>query len=269
MGLRTCGVVSSRRAPGLSWTRARAWLVRPTSLLIILLLVSACSVGDGTGGNVVASHAKPFEKGESDGRVKGDQAGHFSAKVDHPLVPLADVSLSILAGTDHGSEIRVESRVLKRTDRVAGVPVAVVDVKEYKEGGLIEHTLDFYSEDERGNVWYMGERVDDYQDGQIVGHGGEWLAGQGDARPGLFMPASPRVGQGFQQERAPGVAEDRSTVVEVGLEVRTPAGSFSDCFRTRDVAPLDNATEYKLYCPGVGLVREQGVGERVDLVGYR
>jgi hypothetical protein len=31
------------------------------------------------------------------------------------------------------------------------------------------------------------------------------------------MPEYPKVGQTFQQEREPGVAEDRSTVVAVGL----------------------------------------------------
>jgi hypothetical protein len=83
------------------------------------------------------------------------------------------------------------------------------------------------------------------------------------------MPAHPKVGQTFQQERAPGVAEDRSAVVAIGLEVRTPLRTFSDCIKTKDFAPLDNVTEFKLYCPGVGLVREEGVGERLDLVQYR
>jgi hypothetical protein len=198
----------------------------------------------------------------------------FSARVDHPLVPLASVPVTFFEGTERRflvfrSEVRVESRVLERTDSVAGVPVAVVDVKEYKDGQLVEHTLDYYAQDKEGNVWYLGERVDDIADGKVVGHRGEWLAGQDGARPGLFMPAHPEVGQTFQQERAPGVAEDRSTVVAVGLEVRTPLRTFSDCIKTKDVAPLDRVSEFKHYCPGVGLVREEGVGERLELVHYR
>ena len=58
-------------------------------------------------------------------------------------------------------------------------------------------------------------------------------------------------------------------VVAVGLEVRTPLRTFSDCIKTKDFAPLDNVTELKHYCPGVGLVREEGVGERLELVHYR
>ena len=211
--------------------------------------------------------------GEDDGGTES-AAPAFSAAVDHPLVPLSSVGLTVIEGTerDPGTgetvELRVESRVLDEPEVVAGVPVAVVDVKEYEDGDLVEHTLDYYAQRGDGSVWYFGEKVDDYEAGKLVGHTGQWLAGEDGAKAGLFMPADPAVGQKFEQEQAPGVAEDLSEVVAVGLEVRTPAGTFSDCVRTKDFAPLDNATEHKLYCPGVGLVREEAPGVRVELVRY-
>ncbi|MGH2948730.1 MAG: hypothetical protein ACRDPC_21160 [Solirubrobacteraceae bacterium] len=175
----------------------------------------------------------------------------------------------MLEGHEGGADIRVASRVVDEADRVAGVPVAVVEVKDYERGQLVEHTHDYYAQRDDGSVWYLGERINDYQDGKIVGHKGQWLAGRGNAKPGLFMPADPKVGEDFQQERAPGVAEDRSTVVALGVDVRTPAGSFSDCIKTKDFAPLDDVTEFKFYCPGVGLVREDLPDGRLDLVRYR
>jgi hypothetical protein len=240
---------------------------RGVTVLLVLaavffaLVASACS----------RDASRPPDSGEA---WRPPDAAQFSAKVDHPLVPLASVPVTIFEGTERRflvlrSEVRVESSVLERTARVAEVPVAVVEVKEYKDGQLVEHTLDYYAQDKEGNVWYLGERVDDIADGKVVGHRGEWLAGQNGAKPGLFMPAHPKVGQTFQQERAPGVAEDRSTVVAVGLEVSTPLRTFSDCIKTKDIAPLDRATEFKHYCPGVGLVREEGFGERLELVHYR
>jgi hypothetical protein len=39
--------------------------------------------------------------------------------------------------------------------------------------------------------------------------------------------------------------------------------------KTRDYAPLDKVTEFKFYCAGVGLVREDLEDGRVDLVRYR
>jgi hypothetical protein len=193
----------------------------------------------------------------------------FSAKVDHPLMPLSSVGFKVLEGREGSTRIRVEERVLERTRRVAGVPVAIVDVKEYENGELVEHTLDYFSQRRDGSVFYMGEHIDDYKDGKIVGHRGQWLAGKNGAKPGLFMPARPRVGQRFEQERAPGVAEDRSRVVALGRRVTTAVGSFDDCIKTRDFAPLDNQTEFKFYCPGPGLVREQARRTKVDVVRYR
>jgi hypothetical protein len=196
-------------------------------------------------------------------------SSQFSATVDNSLFPLATIRATIFEGTEGDAEIRSESRVLERTGRVSGVPVTVVDVREYEDGELVEHTRDYYAQHTDGSVRYMGEAVDDIEDGKVVGHEGQWLAGKGNAKPGVFMPADPKVGDAFQQERAPGVAEDRSEVVAVGLNVTTPAGRFDDCIKTKDFAPLDKNTEFKYYCAGVGLVREQFPEGRLDLVRYR
>ncbi len=193
----------------------------------------------------------------------------YRAKVDHPLVPLTSVRLTRFRGREEGTEIRVVSRVLKRTRRVAGVRVTIVAVREFEDGELVERTEDYFAEDKKGRVWYFGETVDDIEDGRVVGHDGQWFAGRNGALPGLFMPAKPKVGQLFEQERAPGVAEDRSKVVRLNVEVTTPAGEFDECIKTRDFAPLDDSTEFKFYCDGVGLVREQASDARLALVRYR
>jgi hypothetical protein len=213
--------------------------------------------------------------GEDNGTSGELDAARFQARVDHPLVPLSSVRRTVFEGSERDPdtgktiELRVESRVLQRTERVGGVEVAVVEVNDFEDGELVERTLDYYAQHEDGSVWYFGERVDDYEDGKVVGHKGQWLAGEGNARPGTFMPAEPKVGDVFDQERARGIAEDRSTVVAVALEVKTPAGTFSDCIKTRDLAPLDDVTEFKYYCPRVGLVREDPPGGRLELERFR
>jgi hypothetical protein len=188
--------------------------------------------------------------------------------VNHPLVPLKTVRTTVFEGTEEGAAVRAVSRVLDGTAKVSGVPVTAVDVREFEDGELVEHTRDYYASDETGAVRYMGESVEDIENGKVVGHEGQWLAGKGDAKPGIFMPADPKVGDAFEQERAPGVAQDRSEVVAVGLSVTTPAGRFDDCIKTKDFAPLDKNTEFKYYCARVGLVREQAPKARLDLVRY-
>jgi hypothetical protein len=198
----------------------------------------------------------------------------FSPVVTNPFFPLASVPSRVYEGEeteeDSGETVhtRVEETVLAETTVVAGVEVTAVEVKEYADDELIELTHDYYAQHRDGTVYYFGEDVDNYEDGQVVGHEGAWLAGEGENQPGIFMPANPEVGQTFEQERAPGIAEDRSTVVAGDQSITTPAGDFGGCIRTEDFAPLDNVTEHKYYCPDIGLVREEFDEGFLDLISY-
>ena len=230
----------------------RSLLFRALAMAVLMFLIGASGCG-----------------GDENGAVVLDPAEHSSV-VDNRFVPLASVREMDFEGAEQGGtvETRVEWRVRDETETIAGVEATIVDVKEYANGSLVEHTLDYYAQRADGTVLYLGEKVDDYKDGEIVAHGGQWIAGEGNAKPGLFMPAEPKVGEVFEQERAPGVAEDQSTVLNLGVGVKTPAGSFSDCLKTKDEAPLGGATEFKYYCPGVGLVREESGQNYLDLVRY-
>jgi len=250
-------------SPGRRWARrvGRAGTSLAAGLLLLALTASACGGG-----------GESSQPEQASGII---DPADYTATVDHPLVPLSSIRLTVFQGSERDAETgeavetRVESRVLEKSELVAGVEVTAVEVNEYEGDELVERTTDYYAQQPDGSVSYMGERVENYEDGEISGHEGQWLAGEGGAMPGLFMPAEPKLGQTFEQERAPGVAEDRSTVVAVGLDVTTPAGTFADCIKTEDFAPLDNTTGFKYYCPGVGLVREEFPGGGIDLVRYR
>jgi hypothetical protein len=189
--------------------------------------------------------------------------------VDHPLLPLRKVRTMLYKGRERGAGVRVESRVRGKRVRVAGVLATAVDITERENGKLVERSTDYYAQDRTGNVWYLGERVDDIENGKVTGHDGQWIAGRKGARRGLFMPAAPKVGQSFRQSRAPGVSRDRSTVVAVDAEVTTRAGRFTGCLKTRDTDLRGGSRpERKFYCPDVGLVREQPGNGIVDLVRF-
>lgn len=66
-------------------------------------------------------------------------------------------------------------------------------------------TTDFYAQDARGNVWWLGHDGADRP----------WRAGRGGAEAGLAMAATPRVGDGYRTAYVPGVVEDVATVVRV------------------------------------------------------
>jgi hypothetical protein len=58
-------------------------------------------------------------------------------------------------------------------------------------GRILEDATDFYAQADDGSVWYVGEDVDNYENGVVVDHEGSWLAGK-DGPPGMIMPADPR-----------------------------------------------------------------------------
>ncbi|HXG36294.1 MAG TPA: hypothetical protein VNL15_04935 [Dehalococcoidia bacterium] len=198
----------------------------------------------------------------------------FQAQITNPFFPLSSLKPKVFEGEHRDPEsgkvvrTRLESAVLPQRDTVAGVEVIVLQEKEYEDGELVESTLDYFAQHRDGSVYYFGERVDEYEDGKIVGHEGQWLAGSGRNQPGVFMPAQIAVGVTFEQEKAPKVAEDRSTVVATDQTVTTAAGTFSGCIKTEDFSPLDRVTEYKYYCPGIGLVREESPEGVIDLISY-
>ena len=53
------------------------------------------------------------------------------------------------------------------------------------------------------------------------------------------------------------MAEDRTKVIALNQTVATPAGEFTGCMKTEDFDPIDEVTEFKYYCPDVGLVKEE------------
>jgi hypothetical protein len=196
----------------------------------------------------------------------------FSSTITNPHFPLSSIRSKTFIGTttdDEGAavETRLDSRVLTAKERVAGIEVLVLEERAYEDGELVEVALDYFAQHRNGDVYYFGERVDNYEDGAFKDNHGQWLAGQNGAEPGIIMPAVPVVGKTYQQEFAPGVAEDKATVLSVADTVSVPAGAYSGCLKTRDFTPLEpGISETKWHCPGVGMVREEGDGSLNQLV---
>lgn len=134
----------------------------------------------------------------------------------------------------------------------------VIEEFEQEDGELVEVSRNFFATCYPArDVYYFGETVDDYEDGVIVGHDGEWRAGVDGAMPGIIMPDETfLLGARYMQEIAPGVAEDRAEHVEDGLTMDLPAGRFHNCVAVEESSPLDppGETSDKVYCPNVGLV---------------
>ena len=147
--------------------------------------------------------------------------------------------------------------VLKETRTVDGVETRVVEEKETVNGKPEEISRNYFAISKKtGDVFYFGEDVDEYKNGQVSAHSGSWLSGVNGARFGLMMPAHPVPGMRYQQEIAPKVAMDRAEIVSVSETFETPAGKFENCLKTKESSGLESGSENKCYAPDVGLLQD-------------
>lgn len=162
-----------------------------------------------------------------------------------------------LEGREDGKPVRLVITVLDETRTIAGIETRVVEERETVEGALAEVSRNFFAiEKGTSSVYYFGEEVDEYERGKVTGHEGAWAHGAHGARFGLMMPGTPVVGMRYYQEIAPKIAMDRAEIVSVGERLTVPAGTFDRCLKTEETTPLERATEYKVYAPGVGLIQD-------------
>ena len=96
-----------------------------------------------------------------------------------------------------------------------------------ERGQVVEDTFDWYAQDDRGNVWYVGEDTTKYEDGKPVTNEGSWEAGVDGAKAGIIMPARPKVGVQYRQEYYAGHAEDMARVLSLDEQAEVPAGHFT------------------------------------------
>lgn len=184
----------------------------------------------------------------------------FVDQIDNPWLPLAPGTEWDYRATSGGELTRITVTVLDETREVQGVAATVVrETVVNGRGRQTAETVDWFAQDDDGNVWHVGEE-------------GSWEAGVGGAEAGLAMPAKPRVGDGYRREYAEGVAEDRAMVVSLEGSASVPYDDLTDLLETEDSSALEpGVVERRLYARGIGLVRAQttaGGDELVELVAF-
>ncbi len=172
----------------------------------------------------------------------------------------------VLEQRDGRDKVQLVVTVLDETKIVDGIETRVVEEKESENGELQEISQNYFAIcSQTKDVFYFGETVDFYQDGEVSNHEGSWLAGLDGAKPGIIMPGKPEVGMKYYQEVAPGIAEDRAEIISLDEVVVTPAGRFEKVLRVQEENPLEGReTEYKFHVKGIGLIQD----EDLKLVQY-
>jgi hypothetical protein len=215
---------------------------------------------------------------EDAAQVKKAEKAFASVKFSHPreianpYLPLASLKQDILEGKEGSKELRIERTIkpdLRKTFKVGKqtVEVLVMEDREFESSQLAEITLDYFAQADNGAVYYLGEDVDEYKDGKVVGHSGAWLDGVQTKVPGVLLPGNPKLGDKFRSEDVPKITTEDNEVVSLSETLTVPAGTYQNCLKIKETLS-DGAIEYKYYARGVGCIREQPEGGDVVLKSH-
>ncbi len=195
--------------------------------------------------------------------------------INNPYFPLVPGTTFLYEPRPNEDNVLNTMVVTDDTKNILGINCVVVHDYETVNGVLTEDTLDWYAQDDDGNVWYFGEDTkkylcEDHTNPDCVDTTGSWEAGKDGALPGYLMLADPRQGVCYQQEYAED-AQDRAKVLRLNAKVDLEDGeSYENCLKTKEWTALDpGVIEHKYYAPGVGLVlieELKGKTVRVELI---
>jgi hypothetical protein len=175
---------------------------------------------------------------------------HNPTTIDNRYFPLVPKTTFTYKGFAQKATVVDIVTVTRNTPTIAGVKTVEVRDHVVEDGLLTGDTLDWYAQDDQGNVWYFGEFATQLPAGT---HDGSWKAGVDGAQPGYIMEAAPKVGDTYCQENAPGVAQDAAQVLSVSASRSVPNGTFtSSVLQTKDYSLLEPKNENKFYAPRVG-----------------
>lgn len=188
--------------------------------------------------------------------------------------PMKSGTRFIYKGYVKGHDVEDVIKITDQTKVILGITTVVVRDTEKVNGKLTEDTFDWYAQDNYGNVWYFGEYSTQYKNDKVIGHEGSWEAGVNGALPGIVMEGNPQVGDIYNQEFAPGVAEDMAQVLSLSKSLHVPFGRFDgNVLLTKEFSPLEpGVVEHKYYAPGVGLLKAvdvTGGREQIQLVAIQ
>jgi hypothetical protein len=226
------------------------------STVAVSLTLLAAAVGQGLAGPATAAEPRSSSLSAAAVNRPLPGPGHFVRTVDNPRLPWLPGTRWYYRSNGSDGRQRIIVRVLHRTTTIEGITATVVRDVVRSRGRAVEKTLDWYAQDKRGNVWYLGEATRTFEHGHVSTEG-SWRAGVHGARAGIAMLAHPRVGAHYRQEFWAGHAEDRASVLATSLQVGVPIGHFRHVLLTDETTALEpRGDEVKFYVRGLGDVLE-------------
>jgi len=225
--------------------------------LVPVLLIAGCgdsSKPDKTGAGDTTTTAEPTLVTAPDSERVDLEPPTFShpTEITNPLFPVTEITQFIQDGEEAGAKLHFEVTPLPETKVIEWDGQAVETVQSqfvaYQDGRILEAAVDFFAQADDGSVWYFGEDVANYEDGEIANTDGTWLAGK-DGPPGMIMPADPQVGDVYRPENIPDFVFEEVTVQSTTETVDGPRGPIEGALLVEELL-MDGIKEDKTFAPG-------------------
>lgn len=188
-------------------------------------------------------------------------------KIDNKYFPMTPGMHYVFEGfTEEAGRQKPHSIIFTVTDltkEILGIRTVVAYILDYSDGKLVEAEIAFYAQDNDGNVWFMGEHPEVYEDGKMV-EAPTWIPGFKGAQAGIVMKADPQLNlPSYAQGWGPAVNwTDRGRVVGMGEQTCVPVDCYEEVLITEEFSQSEpDAFQVKSYAPGVGNVRVTWRGE--------
>jgi len=236
--------------------------------LVAAASLAACSSGSKEAASSTSSGSDRLPQGSETVRL---DPGEFTVDITNKYWPMKPGQTLVYDEKDgEGTMTHDVVTVLDKTDTIDGIEARVVHDVATRNGQTIEDTTDWYAQDSKGNLWYLGEQTAEYENGVVTSTHGTWTAGKDGAQAGILLPAEPQAGMQYRQEYLKGEAEDRAIILSTDEKAQTPSGNYEGALLTRDTTPLEpDLVELKWYVPGVGpvlTITPSGENSREQLV---
>ena len=163
------------------------------------------ALGAAAGGAIAAQRRQ--RQAAQGKRDRSPRPGRLHHRDRQPVLADKPGSRWVYRETDsEGTKQKVVVTVTNRTKRIAnGVTARVVRDVVTEKGKFVEVTDDWYAQDRRGNIWYLGEATTEYENGKPVSTAGSFEAGVDGAQAGRDHAGAPAPGP----DLPPGVLQGR------------------------------------------------------------
>jgi hypothetical protein len=148
---------------------------------------------------------------------------------------------------------------------IAGVKTVVCWERDFVDKEMEEAEIMFLAQDNKGDVWLLGEYPEEYSNGKFEKQTG-WIHGCKDGHAGIIMKKNFKLGTDWSEGWAPSVEyTDHAFVYKVGQKVKVPVGSFNDVVIVDESnQETIGAHHLKYYCRGTGVVHIDWRGKKTD-----